>query len=292
MKKISVLFMVLTLVMTGCGLFEDGSKEGTVSLNLTDAPAFDDIKEIHIKISQITVSVQDGWETLVEFTEDDGSGEYNLLDFQQGRITPLAESVTIPAGTIGQIRFYLDAAEDTASASSSYVTMADDTRYDLIIPSADTSGLKLVTGFDVPVNGEVVITADFDARKSLIFKTDHFKMKPVIKLIVEGEAGHISGSVSTDFSAYTNVAVLAYKDGTWNDTELDFDPAAEKLPFMNSVSSSAVNDDGTYKVAYLAEGIYDLYLTGLNETTGFYDVIATLSDVLVQSGETTVEQNI
>jgi len=311
MKKIILFAAAIILVFTACELAGDNSETTKLSLNLTDAPAlpmsFGEITEVNIKISKVTASVgeEDEWVTLIDFTETGETGEFDLLDFQEGNIAALVQNVEIPAGRIGQIRFYLDASEDDTISSScniSYTDLSGDPQtMDIVIPSANKSGLKLVGGFDVPSNGEIAITADFDARKSLINKSSYLKMKPTIKLIVEGEAGHISGTVSgVPSSGYTGIAVYAYEDGDYAASELEFDLTVEgeEIPMMKSVGTAGINDDGTFKIAYLAEGTYDLYVVGLLITdpvteAGNYSLLAAeLADVAVTSGEITVDQDI
>ncbi|MDC7219905.1 MAG: DUF4382 domain-containing protein [Spirochaetales bacterium] len=310
MKKILFFVTVLALLFIGCEMSDDSGDSATMTLNLTDAPAlpmsFGEITDVNIKIDRVEISVNDEWFTLVDFPTATETGEFDLLDLQEGTVAALADEIEIPSGTIGQIRFYLDAAEDDSQSSACYITYTADEgvtyqTMDVYIPSAQNSGLKFVGGFDAPSNGEVDITADFDVRKSLKYVKGQLKMNPTIKLIVSGEAGHISGTVTGDTSAYSNVAVYAYEDGTYSAAELAFDLTDSSedndIPLLNSVGTAGINDDGSFTIAYLAEGTYDLYLAGLLITdpvteAGNYTLLASLDDSPVVAGEMTSGQDI
>jgi hypothetical protein len=165
-----------------------------------------------------------------------------------------------------------------------YIEFADNSTQPLFVPSGNTTGYKAVGEFEVPINGTVELTADFDVRKAVVLADSHYILKPTIRLIVSNEAGRISGSI-TNNSGYTDIIVFAYEDGTWADTE-DDDPVYPGSRFPNAVNSGKMCDDGHYRIPLLAAGTYDLVVAGYNGAD-FGEVLGFISDVEVESDQNT-----
>jgi hypothetical protein len=165
-----------------------------------------------------------------------------------------------------------------------YIEFADNSTSPLFVPSGNTTGYKAVGQFTVPNNGTVEVTADFDVRKSVHLAASHYILWPTIRLIVDSEAGRISGLI-TNNSTYTDIIVFAYEDGTWADTE-DDEPVYPASRFPNAVNSGKMCDDGHYTIPLLAAGTYDLAVAGYNGDV-FGGVLGFVSDVVVESNKTT-----
>ena len=294
MKKISII-LLLTVLFLFISCDQNSVTTGTVSLNITDAPvSADGLIGVYITFSEITVNVAgtEEWQSLAVF--EDGL-TLNLLDLTEGVTEVLATDVELPSGQINQIRFMLDApveGENPGTNPGCYLEYTGGITYPLRVPSGSESGFKGVNSFDVPVNGEVTVTADFDVRKSLVFSGGIYKLKPVIRMIVDNEAGKINGNLTVE-DASLQYSIYAYENGTYTDSEVDAD--AEGVQFASAVSSTyACIPEGEtelrYKLAFLAEGDYDLIIASHDGAVDSVLIYLDRSDVVsVTAGETTIQ---
>lgn len=274
MKIKLVIFIVLVstiFILIACNIIpEESESSGSISLSLTDAPLVDaeDVEGVYITIDSIAYNSNDEWITATTFT---GPETFNLLELTGGSVAPLADT-EIASGEVTQIRFLLD-------QSGCYIALdpdgladgdsSDDITHELTIPSGEQTGYKANGPFTVPVNGTVEITADFDVRKSVVLRGNGtYLLKPTIRLIVNNQAGEISGSFTDNTSDdYDSYLIFAYESGEYSNDELT--PQGVETPqFPNAVSSILVgdtNDDGTldYTLAFLAAGTYDLIVAGI-----------------------------
>ncbi len=287
MKKLFLFSVSILIFLLSCSM---GSDTGSLTLNLTDAPVRQDgLESVFITFTQIDANLpgSGGWQTLASFEdENDGHGRtVDLMTLTEGKTIPLAEDVELPSGRVNQIRFALNAPEEGGDGSNPgcYLLYSDGTKVPLYIPSGTSTGFKAVNSFTVPVNGDVTVTADFDARKSLVDSGDVVKLRPTIRLIVDDEAGRINGTVTTD-GTYGNYTVFAYEEGDYDASEVS--PDADGIRFAGSVASSLVNDEGSYVLAFLAEGSYDLIVAGNDDGSDPVYVDAVYS-VAVESGKGT-----
>lgn len=283
---IGVTALIFAFAFLGCSA---GTETGSVTLKLTDAPTdAENVEGVFITVTKIEYNLgqdegNDDWEVMKEF--EDGK-EYDLLELQNGTTATLVEDLLLPAGQINQIRFYLDVPVEGPAPTNPgcYITFNDGTPDEpIFVPSASESGYKAVGAFQVPVNGSVSVTADFDVRKSVVTTgSGRYILKPTIRLSVDDQAGSISGSVS-GYTAGNALTVYAYEDGTYSADEAA-EPGEEEARFPNAVTSAEVGDTSEYKLWYLAAGTYDLVVAEYDGTTGdFIEAQELASDVEVES---------
>ncbi len=279
------LALVLVLSVGACSnLFSPDSddsttSDATVSFNLTDAPIDDpSITGVFVNIQEIEYRLGEGdgdWRTVEDYDPDNADNPYNLLELTNGTVKALGE-FAIPSGNYAgmQIRLILAGADRQSQGKptnpGSFINKDDDAAFGdadepLFVPSGAQTGVKLnAPEFTVPENGEVTITADFDARRSVRVTGRGYLMQPTIRLIVDAQAGSIEGTLS-GISADSSYTVLAYENDAYTETEAD-EPADGETRFPNAVSSAELtdaDDDGTiddYTLPFLAEGDYDLYI--------------------------------
>ena len=278
--SVAIIMAVLAAAGVSCG---ETSGTGTLELYLSDAPTdAENVTGVYITINEIQYHLNDQWITCEEF---EGPKTYNLLELTGGNSTLLGELV-LPGGHFNQIRFMLDIPEmgQTPANPGCYIEFTDNSTQPLFVPSGNVSGYKAVGQFEVTVNGSVELTADFDVRKAVVLADSHYILKPTIRLVVNNEAGRISGLI-TNNSSYTDIIVFAYEDETWTDTE-DNDPVGEGSRFPNAVNSGKMCDDGHYIIPLLAAGTYDLVVAGYNGAD-FGEVLGFISDVVVKSHKNT-----
>jgi len=277
-----IILAVLAASGVSCG---QASGTGTLELYLSDAPIdAENVTGVYIKINEIQYHINDQWTTCDEF---ESPQTYNLLELTNGNFTLLGE-LTLPGGHYNQIRFMLDIPEmgQDPYNPGCYIKFADNSTSPLFVPSGNTTGYKGVGQFTVPNNGTVQVTADFDVRKAVHLASSHYILHPTIRLVVNNEAGRISGSIANN-STYTDIIVFAYEDGTWADTE-DDEPVYPASRFPNAVNSGKMCDDGHYTIPLLAAGTYDLAVAGYNGDV-FGEVLGFISDVQVQSKKATIQ---
>jgi len=288
MKKVFsliILTIVAAFIFTGC---EKNANTGTLHLSITDAPVDkSDVAGVWLTITEIQYHMNDNeWMTFEEF---EGPQEFNILELTNGE-SALLGSFEMEAGTYTQLRFILEAPDfggPNPTNPGCYIEFNDESTEPLFVPSGHQSGWKAVGQFKVPSNGDVSVTADFDARKSVIHVTGsgRYILKPTIRLIVDNQAGQIAGGVS-NIPEGTDIVVYAYEDGAYTSEEAE-DPVDENTPrFPNAVTSSMVCESDSYHLAYLMPGTYDLVVTSSIDGE-FQDVLGIVEDVVVESRKTT-----
>ena len=156
---------------------------GTLNLYLCDAPLdAENVTGVYITINEIQYHLGAQWVTCEEF---EGPKAYDLLELTGGNSTLLGE-FTLPAGNYTQIRFMLDIPDEGSHLAnpSCYIEFADNSTEPLFAPSGGETGYKAIGYFEVPVNGTVEVTADFDVRKAVVVAGSSYILKPTIKLTV------------------------------------------------------------------------------------------------------------
>lgn len=276
--------MLIALTLLAFNACEESEKaQGTLNLAITDAPVdTDGITGVYITVVGLQYhSSADGWVSIEDF---EGPVTYDLLALTRGEFEMLG-NFELNAGHYSQLRFILDATEEGQGApvtSGAYIQFDDETTAPLYVPSGSQSGFKAVGAFSIPENGEVYVTADFDVRKSIV-KTgnnDRYILKPVIRLVVDNQAGSIKGYI-TGIEDDATYVVYAYEAGTYTDEEAA-EPELETPRFPNAVSSDVVDVEDYYHIAFLAEGEYDL-VVARTSAEGDVEVIQTIEGVEVES---------
>ncbi len=288
MKRSNLFLAIIALVailFAGC---ETGNDKGTVNLSITDAPIdAEDIVGVYITVTDVQYHL--GSAKFESFPNFEGPQTFNLLDLTRGQ-SAMMGSLELSAGHYTQIRFILDAPErgkGTPTNPGCYIEFGDGTTAPLYVPSGSQSGFKGVGAFNVPSNGSVDITADFDVRKSVLrtgSNVERYVLKPTIRLVVDNQAGKIVGSVE-NIPEGVDIVVYAYQDGTYTEAETA-EPAIETPRFPNAISSDMVCDQNSYHIAYLAPGLYDLVVVA-NLEGDFSEVLGVIEDVIVESKSTT-----
>jgi len=155
--------------LSGCEKSTDATTD--LRIRLTDNPY--NATEVNVDIEQVRVKFSDddrddeGWRDL-----DTRAGIYNLLDFQDGIDTLVANAI-VPAQPLKEIRFVL---------GNDNSIRIDNVLYPLTIPSGSSSGLKIKVNKSLR-EGIDSILIDFDAALSIIQEGNgDYKLKPVLKV--------------------------------------------------------------------------------------------------------------
>ena len=166
LKKLVLPLATVIATVTACN--KDNDSTTSLKIKLTDNPY--NATEVNVDLQQVRVNFSNdsaGWTDLTT-----RAGIYNLLDFQNGIDTVIAQQV-VPTGTLKEIRFVL------GSRNSIKV---NNVVYPLTIPSGSASGLKLKVDKQLQANLDSLIV-DFDAALSIQQTgTGQFQLSPVLKI--------------------------------------------------------------------------------------------------------------
>lgn len=237
--------------LTGCAKdHTTATRVGTVHMFVTDAPAAIDavnLDVIEVAIHAVNADTVSGWESLRQ-----DSVHVELLSLRNGTLAAIAMA-NVPAGTYDQVRLKLGAGS---------TVVVDGVTHPLIVPSGQTSGVKVQGPFTVPANGVVELAVDFDAARSIHLTGDGtWMMVPVVRLVPLATQGRIMGTIVPPAGAGAVWAIA----GT------------------DTVQSTAPSTTtGVFVLAGLPGGSYDVVISA---SPGYRDT--TLAGIAVPSGGTT-----
>jgi hypothetical protein len=164
-SKFFVILSLSVFLFISCDKDSNGT---TLKVKLTDAPAA--YEEVNVDIREVKVKMEgdsSNWITL-----QTAAGIYNLLEYQDGVDTLIAEAV-LTGTKIKEVRLVLGT-ENTIMSGGEI--------HPLTIPSGSESGLKIKA--DKSLNGGVdYLTLDFDAALSVATEIDGFKLRPVVRIL-------------------------------------------------------------------------------------------------------------
>lgn len=284
-KRIFVsAFAGLCAALAGCG-GGSGSDSleavGRISLGISDGP-ISGASKVCIAFTEIEFQSR-GTSVVVDFSgapetsppETSAPETINLLDFQGANSFPILVNQELPAGEYQWMRLGVDALRVSASnaavgdsgglecdGAGSYI-VTDEGTFKLYIPSGAESGLKLVGGFTIPVNGTADFTAEFDLKKSIAEPNGlapDVIFRPTIRLVNNVDVGTLTGEVSDNLVAVEGCDPWVYV----------FDAGMEEEPDPNDsvatamVKSEITNDGLTrhnYTVGFLLAGAYKVAFT-------------------------------
>jgi len=259
--------MLAALTVTACdtetvGLEDEGGDvlrdTGTrVTILLTDAPS-DYIGAAEVDIGRVElIPADDGPHVLL--TEDGSDGFVDLLDFQEGATTPIAEA-DIDPGSFVQLRLVVEAARVTLA--DGYEFRDGSTSMELKVPSGAQTGIKLnlqdENGDPLEiVPGETVLVLDFDVSRSFVLRGNPdtpagvhgVNFKPTIRVTGMDVAASISGVVSTAVDGFSVEGLLVNAEPT----------DGGMAPGYQTMAGTALTaEDGSYTIYFLVPGNYDV----------------------------------
>lgn len=192
MRTLSLFFLsaLLGLTVSACDSTGADAGEARLTVRMTDAPfPFDLAAEANVTITRIELVAEEDTSSSEEANSSDRIVLYdgepfdlNLLELRDGVDTTLVENLSIPAdGSIRQLRFFVG--EDAS------VVFNDGTVYDLKLPSAQQSGIKVMLPEFEAEGDEVDVLIDFNIEKSFVVRGNigspnfnGFLFKPVLEV--------------------------------------------------------------------------------------------------------------
>lgn len=155
-------------LLAACG----SSGPGQLAVNLMGAPN-PAVDQIVVNVTKVTAhSTSAGWVTV---GPTPSPLKVDLLKLQTS-VAALG-LVTLPAGTITQIRLFI-------SQDGNFVVPSGSTaQQPLVVPSGFESGIKIVGPFEVPACTRLTVTLDFDGKSSIEFHLANgtWILRPVIR---------------------------------------------------------------------------------------------------------------
>ena len=271
--------------LAACGGSGATAPSSTLNVGLTDAPtSLAGVQSIFITVTGVDVQPTNGPSMTFSLNSP---LTVDLLTLQQGNVASLVNGTKVPAGSYDWIRLDLD-----TSAGKNYVlvcpagtgtTCASPATIALTIPSGAETGLKIVRGFTMPVNGAIHLMIDFTVDSSIvpIPNSLSWHMKPVLRVVQTDTVGSVAGTISASAmqaakfsktacssmnlptvyvyaaqSATTNVTPDDIFTGTEETTETPVQPIVTQLATYNSADGSA-----SFNIQWLASD------SGYNEYT-------------------------
>jgi len=186
------LALAMGALFSGCGGGDDSGSSGTISMNITDSkpvlpvPPGSEVESVSITFNEVSVHKSGGgWITL-----DTVKKPYtiDLYLFSDGTKTQFVPPVKIDSGKYTQVRIGVTSAE---------IKFKDvDEPLVLEIPSENLKTDKNFE-FDVPDEGAVDLTVDFDLSQSIVVTgTGTYQLKPVLHINKTSNAATIKGTIN------------------------------------------------------------------------------------------------
>jgi hypothetical protein len=256
MKIKMILSLIIGLLSFACTK-QPPVVNSSISIRLTDAPAGYD--EIWIDISSIDIlysndKVNSNWMTFKTYN----NGLFNLLNYKNGKDTLLASS-DIVDGNISQIRLVLN-------DNNSVVILGH--TYNLVTPSALTSGIKVIFQDKIEFGSKVQIILDFDAENSIVNTgSGKYQLKPVIRAYTKETTGSLKGIVNPKESSPS----VSIKSGS-----VDL--------------STTADSNGYFYIGGIPEGIYTVNFTPVRPFINKSIDISIMVGQCTDSGETLIGQ--
>lgn len=285
------LLAALGFGLAACGgSGTSGSKDqtGRISLGVSDGPVHDAYK---VCVAFNEIEFKGEGESITEVLDPVES--VNLLEFQGDNAAPLLFNYELPAGDYQWMRLGVDAVLGDAGGQGdpdltgtdcygdkSYITMnTTGSIHNLYVPSGAQSGLKLVGGFTVPVNGSANFTAEFDLMKSVTAPRGlqpDVVLRPTIRLVNNVEVGTLTGEVSSELATAVDLeteaactpSVYVFDDDVVPNpigTDAVTDPDGLLDPIATAMVNEQTDLEGQvsyhYTVGFLLAGHYEVAFT-------------------------------
>jgi hypothetical protein len=258
LRGLCLLLATTALGLTGCG-GSSGGGTGTMSLAVADAPV-DGAQSVVVKFTGVELTGNGGNPVDITFAQPK---TIDLLT-QSGTASAMLFNQPIAAGSYGQIRLVVVADGDP---TNSYIVLSDGTTHGLMIPSGAETGLKLVSGFNVPVSGVVDYTVDFDLRKSIVCppgQSPECFLKPTLRLVDNTAVGNIQGTVSnTSVPSGCSPGVYLYSGTVTSPEDINSTAASSDTnqPLASKVPVATSMPPYYYQFTFLAPGTYTVAFT-------------------------------
>lgn len=280
----ALIFAVIFVQCTPDAQDDDVQTTGQLNLEITDAPIDDPaVKGAFVTIAAVKVDGQ----SLESF---EGKQTIDLMAYQNGAVKGLGLA-DLEAGSYASITLILDYESDAnGNAPGCYILDDKGQKRNLRASASSSNEIAIDTApFDIQTNQQTSVVVDFDLRKTIAYDEDapetdykfatNAEMRAGIRAVDKKKAGRAQGNCSSPFLFSDQVIVYAYRKGTFNRAQETSVQGSSKIRFKNAVTSAKVKADGSFDMAYMEEGEYELYFFGYADTNsdGTLDLLGGLT---------------
>jgi len=266
MGRAALASLVMATLVSACGGGGSSPGAGSVTVSLTDTPV-DNADQVVVSVTGIAFKPEGSAPEVVEsFTPR----PIDLLQYQNGNTAILLHDTPMKAGRYQWLRLIIDA---QPNVPDSYIRI-DGQECELNVPSGAETGLKLIRPIDVPADGSLALTVDFDLRKSVHAPPGQasgacmtgYVLRPTLRLVNDANVGAIDGTVNFEAGAVPlnckpNVYIY---EGTVTPDDMEVTTATS--PDVDPLVVVGVNipdgsNSGTYHAAFVPAGSYTAAFT-------------------------------
>lgn len=272
--SLSALAFGVTTLLVACG--GGGSSSGgtgQLSLQVTDAPV-DEAMSVVVQFTGVELKPAGANAINIDYPTP---RTIDLLALQDGDAESLLNGQTVQAGRYEWVRLKVVTSQSTLDSYLEKTVSGEPTKFPLYVPSGSQTGLKLVRGFTVPVNGSASFTIDFDLRKSVVDPSGAFSgyyLKPALRLVDNAQVGGITGTVALSGLCPASASPLVpngpsvYVFAGAGVTPDDIDATGAEPVTTASVKETSVGSGVvyTYTAAFLSPGDYTVAFTCVGAT--------------------------
>jgi hypothetical protein len=270
---------------TGVTVSGVSSKDPAFSLRLTDAP-IDNMVAVVLSFTEIQVHNAKNQVSTYRF---DIPRSVNLLALQGSKTADLLINMPLDDGDYHDIRLLVDNAP-----MANYVDLGAGGLVELEIIDGSTTGIMIEEEFSVTNSRPASLVLDFDLRQSVkLGITGKYEYEPEIRLISQGDSGHIRGKVDpallssapqcsdNDVDTFNAVYVFNGHNAKLDDIDQTKKSKKPKKPkkskkapksakatssYKGPITTTVVKYDGTsmtymYEAAFLPPGKYTVAVT-------------------------------
>lgn len=297
----------LSLSACGGGGGDNAPQTGSLSIAVTDTPLDTNVTEVNIKFWGLRLKPKDGPPFVIDF----GAGNEKTIDLLQLQGTNSADLIvneTVPAGDYNWVWLLVHAEKNVMD---SWVEIDESNVFPLYVPSGSQTGLKLVSGFTVPVGGDVDFIIDWNLANAVHAppgQDPNYAIRPALRITNRAEVGTIAGTVDAgkidenDPACGDGNRVYLFARPSGSDTSID-DMDEEATDGRADVLTTAaveydVNDDAwEFVIGFVSPGEYTVAFTCSsskddptiddypdNQASGFD--FSSRDDVIVEQGTT------
>jgi hypothetical protein len=259
------------MLVSACGGGSGSPATSSVQVSLTDTP-IEDADNVVVSVSGVAFKPEG---SAPEVVESFAPRSIDLLQYQNGRTAILLQDTPMQAGRYQWLRLIIDT---QPVVRDSYIVI-NGNECELNVPSGAETGLKMNRPIDVPVDGSLALTIDFDLRKSVHAPpgqrsgacTTGYVLRPTLRLVNDANVGAIDGTVSFEAGTVPSDCkpnVYVY-EGTVTPDDMEETTAAspdvDPLVVVG-VTIPAGSTSGTYRAAFIPAGSYTAAFTCDDDT--------------------------
>jgi Domain of unknown function (DUF4382) len=264
--------LAVGMLVSACGGGSGSPAMSSVQVSLTDTPV-DDADNVVVSVSGVAFKPEG---SAPEVVQNFAPRSIDLLQYQNGRTAILLQDTPMKAGRYQWLRLIIDT---QPVVRDSYIVI-DGNECELNVPSGAETGLKLNRPIDVPADGSLALTVDFDLRKSIHAPpgqrsgacTTGYVLRPTLRLVNDANVGAIDGTVNFEAGAVPldcKPNVYVYEGIVTPD---DMEETAAASPDVDplvvvGVTIPAGSTSGTYRAAFIPAGSYTAAFTCGDDTT-------------------------